>query len=98
MTKKEALEALKLEGGLEITGNARRVAKFFEGLAVAEEAIEKQIPKRPTYEGDGYAPDGSFVWDEWLCPNCNSRFELDYDEHDYCPNCGQHIDWEKPTS
>ena len=39
-------------------------------------------------------PDGTFVWDEWLCPCCGSRFEVDYEEHDYCPNCGQHILWE----
>lgn len=57
-------------------------------------ALEKQIPKEPHYDGDGYAPDGSFVWDEWLCPKCNSRFEVDYDEYDYCPNCGQAIKWE----
>ena len=64
-----------------------------EFLEMAIEALEKQTPKKPTYDGDGYAPDGSFVWDEWLCPNCNSRYEVDYDEYDYCPNCGQAIDW-----
>lgn len=54
---------------------------------------EKQIPKNPTYEGDGYAPDGTFVWDEWLCPCCGKRYEVDYDDYDYCPNCGQKLDW-----
>lgn len=54
---------------------------------------EKQIPKNPTYDGDGYAPDGTFVWDEWICPYCETRYEVDYDEHDFCPNCGQKIDW-----
>lgn len=54
---------------------------------------EKQIPKNPTYDGDGYAPDGTFVWDEWICPCCGTRYEVDYDEHDFCPNCGQKIDW-----
>lgn len=53
---------------------------------------EKQIPKKPTYDGDGYAPDGTFVWDEWLCPCCGERYEVDYD-YDYCPNCGQRLDW-----
>ena len=56
-------------------------------------AVEKQTAKTPTYEGDGYAPDGTFVWDEWLCPHCGSRFEVDYDDYGYCPNCGQKIDW-----
>ena len=28
------------------------------------------------------------------CPFCGSRaYEVDYDEYDYCPNCGQRIDW-----
>lgn len=69
----------------------------YKQLGTLEEiknAVEKQIPKSPTYDGDGYAPDGTFVWDEWLCPCCGSRFEVEYEEHDYCPNCGQHILWE----
>lgn len=57
------------------------------------EARNKQAPKNPTYEGDGYAPDGTFVWDEWLCPCCRGRYEVDYDDYDYCPNCGQKLDW-----
>lgn len=63
-------------------------------LIIAQKCVDKQIGQKPTYEGDGYAPDGSFVWDEWLCPCCNSRYEVDYDDYDYCPNCGQKIDWE----
>ena len=54
-------------------------------------AVERMKPKSPTYDGDGYAPDGTFVWDEWLCPNCGSRYEVDFDEYDHCPNCGQAI-------
>jgi len=22
------------------------------------------------------------------------KFEVDYEEHDYCPNCGQALSWE----
>lgn len=54
---------------------------------------ERNIPQKPTLEGDGYAPDGSFVWDTWLCPNCGSAHEVDEEKYDYCPNCGQKIDW-----
>lgn len=46
------------------------------------EVVEKQKPKTPDYEGDGYGPDGTFVFDEWLCPNCCSRYEIDYDDYD----------------
>lgn len=45
MTPQEALEALKIEQ-IEINGKAVRVAKFFEGISVANDALEKQIPKK----------------------------------------------------
>lgn len=67
--------------------------KVLDVIGNAISALEKQIPKKPTYVGDGYAPDGTFVWDEWICPNCGSRYELEYDEYNFCPNCGQAIDW-----
>lgn len=54
-------------------------------------ALEKQRPKEPEYEGDGYA-DGQLVYDTWICPNCGERYEVDYDDYAYCPNCGQAID------
>lgn len=63
-----------------------------DNTKTAIEALEKQLPKKPTYEGDGYAPDGTFIWDEWLYPNCDSRYDVDYDDYSYCPNCGQRID------
>ena len=69
----------------------------YKQLGTLEEvrmAVERQIPESPTLDGDGYAPDGTFVWDEWLCPNCKCRYELEYDDYDYCPTCGQHIGWE----
>ena len=82
--EEQVVERLK-EASYERFGN--------DGMGIAIQALEKQIPKKPTYEGDGYAPDGTFVWDEWLCPCCGKRYEVDYDDYDYCPNCGQKIDW-----
>lgn len=61
----------------------------------AIDALKKQISKKPTYDGDGYAPDGTFIWDEWICPNCGSVYEVDYDDYNYCPVCGQRIDFGK---
>ena len=54
------------------------------------EAVEKQKPKVPDYEGDGYA-DGYMVYDTWICPNCGKKYEVDYDDYKYCPECGQAI-------
>ena len=59
----------------------------------AIEALEKQIPKIPDYEGDGYA-DGFLIYDTWICPSCGRYYELDCsDDYIYCPQCGQRIDW-----
>lgn len=77
---------------------AKRVVK---ARNMAIKALEKQIPKKPTYEGDGYAPDGTLVYDTWICPCCDKRYEVDYDDYDYCPNCGQKLDLdrdEQPTA
>lgn len=59
---------------------------------VAIVAISKQIPMKPILEADGYA-DGELVYDTWYCPNCDKSYEVDYDSYDFCPNCGQAIDW-----
>lgn len=91
-------DAEEMEYDFERAIKALEEVQHYHEIGTLEEcrvAVEKQKPKKPTYEGDGYAPDGSFVWDEWLCPNCGSRYELDYDEHDCRPNCGQKIDWSK---
>lgn len=88
MTENEAIKELhkiRLRGDI-ITQNKARA------LYVAIEALEKQIPQSPTYEGDGYA-DGMLVYDTWICPRCGHHYEVDYDDYDYCPNCGQRIDW-----
>lgn len=63
-----------------------------KSLDMAIEALEKQIPKKPDFEGDGYW-NGQLVYDTWICPNCEKRYEVDYEEYDHCPYCGQKIDW-----
>ena len=56
-----------------------------------KEALEKQMAKIPNYEGDGYY-NGVLVYDTWICPCCEKKYEVDYEDYAYCPNCGQHID------
>lgn len=41
MTEQEAIKALKLEGGIEITGRAKRCADFCMGLDIAIKALEE---------------------------------------------------------
>ena len=101
MTENEAIEALKLEGGIEIAGNPRRIAKFFEALDMAisalkeiqqyrkigtveecREAVEKQKAKKPEYINGGIS----------VCRECGHKLKRCYD---YCPDCGQAIQWGK---
>ena len=75
-------------------GEIAEVLNEFSKIGTVEEcreAVEKQKPKMPDYEGDGYA-DGEMVYDTWICPNCGKKYEVDYDDYKHCPNCGQAID------
>ena len=74
--------------------NGFKKLEEYQKIGTVEEcrdAIEKQKPKKPDYEGDGYA-DGQLVYDTWICPNCGKRYEVDYDDYSCCPKCGQSID------
>lgn len=54
-----------------------------KGVAMAMQALEKQIPKKPKYiEGD---------YDMPLCPNCG--MSVDENEELHCSTCGQALDW-----
>ena len=52
--------------------------------------VKKEIPKKPYFESNGYP-----VYDTWICPRCGTNYEVDFDKFDYCPKCGQKIDWEE---
>lgn len=65
----------------------------YRSLGTLEEcraATEKQKAKPCDVFGDGYA-DGHPVYDTYECPNCGKKYEIEYDEYEYCPNCGQHM-------
>ena len=91
MTPKEAIEQIKENDCSQHCkgDDALACSEYRWGIAI--DALEKQIPGTPDYEGDGYA-DGELVYDTWFCPNCGADYEVDYHEHKYCPNCGQAID------
>ena len=63
-------------------------AEFENALALAIEALEKQIPKKPLHMHKNYycpicKEDGWMLWDDAI-PN---------DMDNYCGICGQAIDW-----
>lgn len=51
------------------------------------------IKIRPELWGDGYA-NGELVIDSWDCPTCHASYEIEYERYNFCPQCGQAIDWE----
>lgn len=87
MTIQKALEIIKNEvsykSGIIIN----------EALKTVDSAVGKQIPRKPDIWGDGVDDDGDLIYDSWACPCCHEEYELDYDEYEYCPNCGQALDW-----
>lgn len=54
-------------------------AEFESALALAIDALDKQIPKKPYWEYGG-----------WHCKSCG--LDVLSDEY-FCPLCGQKIDW-----
>ena len=88
LTNEEAIKAIKCS-----CNYPPKYTRLREALDMAIEALEKQIPEIPDYEGDGYA-DGFPIYDTWICPSCGRYYELDCnDDYIYCPHCGQRINW-----
>ena len=57
-----------------------------EFAEIVKTALEKQIAKKPALERN-------IIYDTWICPCCNKRYEVDYDNYEHCPNYGQKLDW-----
>ena len=74
MKENEAIEALKLEGGLEITGRPIRVAKFFEGIDVAIKALE-EIQRWHTSEINPKIKNLFANTSTQICHNCDHKDE-----------------------
>ena len=105
MTIQEAIERLEVhkrwkfrEGtmtALDMAISALKEIQQYREIGTVEEcreAKEKQIPKVPDYEGDGYDNKGELIYDTWICPNCGKNYEVDYDDYKHCPECGQRLD------
>lgn len=106
MTENEAVKIIREYSGLfpqargedealEMAIKALEEVQQYRAIGTPEEcraAVEKQTAKKPDYEGDGYA-DGHLVYDTWICPCCGKHYEVDYDNYNYCPDCGQKLDW-----
>lgn len=92
MTTQRAIKILDYMAGENILYKCSE--EEIKAIEIAIKALEKQIPKKPDYEGDGYW-NGELVYDTWICPCCGKHYEVDYEEYDCCPKCGQKIDWDE---
>lgn len=81
MTAKEALEYFKRRK--ELIGLSDRVQQA-EDFAI--EALEKQMPYKlePIASVKAHVP---------VCGKCRGVMDLMQGELNYCPNCGQRLDW-----
>jgi transcription initiation factor IIE alpha subunit len=55
-------------------------------IVLAMQALGKQVPQKPSIEDEmGY----------FMCPNCNAaiNYTSDREDHKFCLNCGQKLDW-----
>lgn len=86
MTESEAIERLNcLRLYMQITdknSDSKFLDEDYEANAMAINALEKQIPKKPIF-----TEDKQFA----LCPCCDMKGLADKQE--YCDNCGQKLDW-----
>ena len=63
------------------------------------DALNKQIPKKPTFVDTRFRNHGRNIGDGvsldkcYKCPNCWSHIFHVWDSEKYCPYCGQALDW-----
>lgn len=94
MTVQKAIEILNPDADVVWKAyDSKDMERCNEACRVACVALEKQIPKKLDYEGDGYDENGNLIYDTFICPNCGKHYEVDYEEYDFCPECGQALDW-----
>ena len=85
MTYEEFLEALRGHDTIifRMTGVGEKEYNTIFLVDIAK-AVRKDIPTKGIYEADSFT-------DRYLCPKC--RHDMDGYEFQYCPVCGQKIDW-----
>ena len=100
MTREEAIKALRLERGIEINGNAVRVAEFLQGLGVAISALRpvsrEQVEKvwRGCRSCKSCRSCAYSICDlkDVPCKMCDPNAEgivTEYKPSNFCPICGK---------
>ena len=93
MTAQEAIKELNYDE----TAYGGKCTKPVREVAI--EALEKQIPKKPTFVDTRFRHHGRSVSDGlslakcYKCPCCNTHLFHVWDDENYCKRCGQLLDW-----
>ena len=95
MTVQEAIDAIKIKE-MQIECKATRMLEFCEGLTMAEEALEKQIPVKPIHVI--HTPENTRGYHgrkhhRVYCGVCGKFTQRVYIGDKYCRECGTRIDW-----
>ena len=56
----------------------------YDAIEEAIRMLEKQAPRVPDVYDDG----------SWDCPGCGWTYDMDTEPFEFCPHCGQRINWE----
>lgn len=70
----------------------RKAENQKELMDITVEALEKQIPKKPTEYKE--FEDGAFYNIDFMCSACNNAVIGQPYKPGYCKHCGQALDWE----
>lgn len=77
----------------ECTCGREEQCQNYIALQTLKELVDKATSTKPNIWGDGVDSNGEIIYDMYDCPNCDKSYEIDYEKYDYCPNCGQRLDW-----
>lgn len=88
MSLKKSIEILRM-----LSEDKQLSCDVRNAILQGETALKKQVAKYPEYEGDGYDDSGNLIYDTAYCPYCRHEFEVEYDTPNFCPECGQALDW-----
>lgn len=94
----DALKNLRLFMQLEDKQNENKFSKDnYEAVDLAIQALEKQIPKKPTIidykKYIGTVKNAEFLRGAYWCPNCRQAIKCGT----FCNKCGQRLDWSEES-
>ena len=80
-------EAFNIVGNIPIPTDDENydIFQYQEAKAIALDALEKQIPKKPN-------KCFGFATSVFICPTCGRKQPIMYEQY-YCKECGQKLDW-----